>query len=100
MSTYALSLRAEADIEDMLVHGMRQFGEAQARRYHAEILGALDVIGDFPLMARERTEFPKPVRIHHHRSHYIAYDMRDGQPFVLRIVRDEMDLMTYLKRLG
>jgi toxin ParE1/3/4 len=38
-----------------------------------------------PEIARERTEYDPPVRIHPHRSHIIVYQVVDDQVLILRI---------------
>lgn len=100
MSGYQLSLLAGADLESMLDFGARQFGAQQAIAYHDEICRVLNLIADHPKIARERPGYSKPIRIHHHGRHYIVYLVMDEGPLILRIVRDEMDLAAYLKRLG
>ncbi|GLS00477.1 hypothetical protein GCM10007859_04830 [Brevundimonas denitrificans] len=62
------------------------FGVAQADRYIDGLLGALDLIADFPAAARLRTELKPPIRAYPYKSHVILYDIEaTGDVLVVRI---------------
>ncbi len=62
------------------------FGAAQADRYIGGLLGALDLIADFPAAARLRTELKPPIRAYPYKSHVILYDIdATGDVLVVRI---------------
>ena len=69
---YKLTLEAENDLTDIYVHGFLNFGETQAEKYFAELEDCFAILGNAPLICRERTEFIPPVRIHHHGRHLVS----------------------------
>lgn len=88
--------RAEADIIDSYLYGLRAFGIAEAERYERGLRHAISLIADNPYLASQRREYSPPVRIHHHAKHYIVYVVEDGYVLILRILRDESDLRRHL----
>lgn len=92
MSGWRLSAEAREDLIDALIFGLATFGETQALKYRASLERAFDSIAAFPKMARERSEFLPPLRIHHHVSHYIAYTIKDDHVLIVRIVSNDADL--------
>jgi toxin ParE1/3/4 len=83
--TFRLSAKAEADLIDIYVTGMQEFGVAQAERYQDKIEHTLTLIGTTPELARLRREITPPVRIHPVGSHIIVYTTDSGDTRILRI---------------
>ena len=79
MARLILSDQAERDLDAVYRQGFELFGLAQADRYIDGLLETLDVIADFPGIARARHELPKPARVYPYRSHVIVYDIDDSQ---------------------
>lgn len=83
---FRLSRQAEEDIVAIAEHGILAFGEAQASRYHQELITLMALIGDHPRMARERREIVPPVRIQPFKAHLVVYLIEDnGEVLVLRV---------------
>ena len=83
---FRLSVEAEGDIISIAEQGVRLFGSAQARRYHDELFGVIDLIATNPRMARERLELSPPMRIHPFKAHLIVYRIEeDGDILVVRV---------------
>lgn len=62
------------------------FGLSQADRYIDGLLETLELIADFPEIARLRTGIAPPVRGWPYRSHMILYDLgEDGGVLIVRI---------------
>jgi toxin ParE1/3/4 len=61
---YRTTRQADQDIIDIYLWGCQEFGQPQAERYHEGLAATLDLIADNPRIARERTEFNPPVRLH------------------------------------
>ena len=62
------------------------FGSAQADRYIEAFLDTLDLIAEFPHMARPRHDIEPPARVHTHRSHIIIHDIDErGGVLIVRI---------------
>jgi toxin ParE1/3/4 len=50
-----------------------------------------------PTLARERSEFTPPVRIHVHESHLIVYTVTDYHITILRLLGGRQDWISVLK---
>lgn len=92
----SFTARAEADIIDSYLYGLRTFGPQQAARYEQDLRHVIGLIADNPRLAAERPEFHPPVRIHHHAKHYIVYLVAPDRVLIVRILRDDMDLTRHL----
>jgi toxin ParE1/3/4 len=87
---------AEADLEAIWRRGAADWGVRQSDRYIDALFAVLDVLADFPELAREKREFTPPVRIHPTREHLVVY-LRDGQGIdVIRILHGHSNLMALL----
>ena len=89
--TFRTTRRADQDIIDLYVYGASQFGSPQAERYHAGLLALFDLLASNPFIARLRTEFSPPVRLHPYRAHLIVY-VEDGQGIlIVRVLHGRQD---------
>ena len=86
---------AIADIERIYLESARQFGISQADAYQAGLRRSLELIGQHPLVARERTGFRRPVRVHPYESHVIVYLVGDAV-LVIRILHAHQNLRRIL----
>ncbi len=93
---YKLTAEAENDLTEIYIFGFQKFGETQAERYFSELEDCFTVLGQTPLICRERTEFAPPVRIHHRGRHLVIYIIRDSQILIIRILHDSMDVKRHL----
>jgi toxin ParE1/3/4 len=91
MGIYRLSQKAEADLIEIYMIGVHQFGDAQAERYHAAFEKAFAFLADYPRAARERAEIDPPVRVHPRGSHLIIYEIEDEDIVILRIRHSRED---------
>ena len=64
---YTISPAARLDLEEASDYGDAVFGTVETDRYFRELDRIFETIADFPELARERTEYVPPVRIHRHR---------------------------------
>ena len=83
--SFRLSCKAEDDIIQLYLSGVRDFGAAQAEDYYAGLEPVLTFLANYPSAARERREINPSVRIHRYRSHLIVYVIEDPGILVLRI---------------
>ncbi len=90
-----LTPRAIADLQRIYVESARSFGISQADSYQSGLRNSLDLIGEHPLLARERTGFRLPVRIHPYESHVIVYLVADSV-VVVRILHAHQNLRRIL----
>jgi hypothetical protein len=64
------------------------------------LFAALDVLADFPQMARERVGFSPPVRMHPNGSHLILDVVQNGVVEIIRVLHARQDLMAFLGEPG
>ncbi|WP_282611308.1 type II toxin-antitoxin system RelE/ParE family toxin [Pelagibius sp. Alg239-R121] len=83
---YRLSQKADDDLVEIYIDGVREWGVSQAEKYHAELKHVFEILSGNPELARERAEITPPVRIHPHGSHVIVYVIDDHRDvFVIRV---------------
>lgn len=81
---FSLSRAAEADLINIYLHGVQEFGAQQAEAYQDKIDHTIELIADTPEIARLRREITPPVRVHPVEMHMIFY-LIDGE--LVRILR-------------
>lgn len=69
----------------------------QAERHADGLFAVFDLLAEFPEMARERSEFTPPVRIHPSGSHLVIYRQEGQGVEIIRILHAHQDLMAYLQ---
>ena len=82
---YRLSRRASEDIIHLYLEGRRLFGEGQAETYYAGLKDTLDLLANFPRLARERSELHPPMRVHRYQSHIVLYVIDAEGILVVRV---------------
>ena len=83
--SWTLTRQADQDLVDIYMYGAREFGIDQADAYHAELERVFASLGEFPRLARLRTEFSPPVRIHPHKAHLVFYVKQDSGILIVRV---------------
>ena len=84
--TFYLTRQAEEDVIGIYLYTAETFGMAQADSYHEKLQAAFCLLGEQPLIARERTEIDPPVRIHPCGAHIIIYTLStDGSVLIVRV---------------
>ena len=96
---YKLTPEAENDLTEIYVHGFLYFGETQAEKYFSELEDCFEVLGNTPLICRERTEFRPPVRMHHHGRHLVIYVIQEDRILIIRVLYDGMDVKRRLSSM-
>lgn len=94
--SYKTTRRADQDIIDIYVRGAAEFGVEQAERYHEGLVSVLELLAENPHLARERTEFDPPVRLHPYQAHMIAYVLRNDGILVIRVLHGRQAWERYL----
>lgn len=84
-NAYSFSGLAREDFLRLYLQGYDQFGPNQAETYTAGLMAAVELLAAHPLMARERTEYDPPLRLHRYGSHLIVYRAEGAGIHVLRI---------------
>lgn len=91
-----LSGQAKRDIERLYQDGAKKFGPVQAASYTSGLLELLDLIRSNPMMARERPEFRRQMRLIRYRSHVVFYRIETDAIRVLRILHGKRDWMEHI----
>lgn len=95
-SGWALRPAAEADLAEIWLHGVSNWGVEQAERYADGLFALFDLLVEFPEMSRERAEFSPPVRIHPTGAHLVIYRQADEKIEIIRILHGHQNLTAYL----
>ena len=89
---YFLSRKAEEDIIAIYLHGLENFGEAQAAKYHAQLEACFEFLAHNPYAAAERLEIVPPVRIYPIGVHIVIYHIGEtGGIFIVRVRHERED---------
>lgn len=94
---YRLTPRALDDLEEIWRYTAETWSIIQADRYTDDLARVFETIATLPTLARERTEFDPPVRIHTHESHLIVYVLTDDHVVILRLLGGRQDWVSILK---
>lgn len=94
---YKLSAAATEDIIGIYLDGIEAFGIRQAEAYHAALKACFDLLSGAPLIARERTEFTTPVRVHPFKSHVILYRIESDDILIIRVRHGREDWLNSLE---
>lgn len=91
-----VSVAAEADIEEMYVIGVSNFGLDQADRYMAGLLSLFSTIADNPMIGRVRDEVRPPVRLFPYEAHHVFYDVVGETVVIQRLLHGSADWTSQL----
>jgi len=96
MGRYIFSHKAVADLTDIYRYTSKKYGATQADLYAGSLKKTCQMLADYPLMNRERSEFTPPVHLHHHRKHLIIYAVKADHIVIIRLLHDRMDIQRQL----
>lgn len=94
--SFHLTNRAQADMINIYVDGVGQFGITMAERYHEGLLALFSLLSDNPHMDRLRPEFSPPVRMHVYRSHLVIYVEDEQDVLIVRVLHGRQDWQSAL----
>ena len=97
-SGYRLTPAAREDLAEIWRFTAERWSEDQADSYIDGLVSAFETIAGFPDIARERTEFTPPVRIHPSGAHLVVYLKGRGQVTILRVLHGRQDILAALDR--
>ena len=86
MSFYRLTKRADADLFDIFVYTIENFGSGQARRYSESMSRCFQLLAENPAMGRKADAIGRRIRRHEHGSHVILYEEDAEGVLILAIV--------------
>jgi toxin ParE1/3/4 len=93
---YVLRPLAERDIADIWTDGADRWGVAQADRYFDGMVSLFGLLSNQPEIARLRTEFNPPMRLHIYGSHIVIYETVETAIVVIRVLHQRRDILTLL----
>ena len=99
---YVLTSDAEADVRDIARYTLREWGEAQARKYAAALNRGIERVVAGERGFKDLGDLHQGLRMIRCEHHYIFCLPRDGSPaLIVAIFHERMDLMVRLAgRLG
>ena len=86
MSAYRLTKRADADLFNIFLYGIKTFGLTQAKRYSESMSRCFQLLADAPAIGRRTEAIARNVRRHEHGSHVILYEEEVDGVLILAIV--------------
>jgi toxin ParE1/3/4 len=95
-SGWDLRPAAEADLSEIWLQGASRWGVEQAEHYADGLFALFDLLVEFPEIARERTEFSPPVRIHPSGAHLVIYWQVEPGIEIIRVLHGHQNLTAYL----
>jgi toxin ParE1/3/4 len=97
LTTYRLTPVAQNDLEDIWIYIAQQWSMAQADRYTDILEDTFERLLFMPEIARERSEFQPPVRIHPSAEHLIIYRIEGDHLAILRVLGAGQDWQAILR---
>jgi toxin ParE1/3/4 len=94
--TPIVSPRAEQDIEDIVLRSLLTWGPEQARAYEEALERAIEDLGIYPHLGRERPELPATYRSYPVKEHVIYYRSDGRKVTVVRVLHAKMDASGHL----
>jgi toxin ParE1/3/4 len=94
---YRLAPGALIDLDDVWRFSAETWSVDHADRHIDALLRVFVLIADMPTLARERTEFTPPVRIHVHQEQLIVYHIARDQVVILRVLGGRQDWAAILR---
>ena len=96
MSTFVLSPRAQADVDEIWDYTVERWSENQAESYIRDIWQAIEVVAADPRKARACDEIRLGYRKHPVGSHVLFFRTLDDGIDIVRILHQRMDFERHL----
>lgn len=96
---YRLSPKAYTDLDDIWRYTAETWSLVQADTYIDELVKTFETLVQMPFLAKERTEFVPPIRIHVFGAHLIIYMIRGDHVTIVRLLGAKQDWRKMLNAL-
>ena len=97
--TYVLHPAAESDVRAVVGYSLRQWGEAQTRRYMDELRRDIEALAAGEKPSKELASTYPGLRVARCRQHFVFFIMRADSPtLIVAVFHERMDLMKRLSR--
>jgi plasmid stabilization system protein ParE len=94
---YVLSDAAEADLREIIRYTLKQWSDAQVRRYASELQRRIARLAAGQGSFRDMSEIYPALRVAHCEHHYVFCLPREHTPaLIVAILHERMDLMARL----
>ena len=98
MAGYELAQAAEADLKNIALYTISEWGPEQAARYGAILDAHLTAIADGKARTRIFLRHRPELRVSRIKYHYVFHLIREKQcPIILAVLHQRMDLMSRLR---
>lgn len=94
-----LSQKAAADLEEIWRFGAAEWSPGRADQYLDGLAAAFNLLCAMPGIARERTEFTPPVRIHPTGAHLVVYRIAHDHLHIVRVLGGRQDWQRLLQMI-
>lgn len=92
MTSYVLAEDADADLQNIYLFTLDNWGEAQAEIYINSLFSSFETLASHPEMGRLRTELGKDIRSFVHKRHIIYYVNMTTGVGISRVLHSSMDV--------
>jgi len=96
VTSYALSKRAKQDFQAIIRYTAKTWGKAQARTYAEAIITTCEGLAEGKAVSRPMNDIRQGLRKAKSGSHFIYFEERDSEIFVIRILHQAMDTERHL----
>ncbi|MEO3432947.1 type II toxin-antitoxin system RelE/ParE family toxin [Inquilinus sp. CAU 1745] len=99
LTHYRLLPKTLDDLDEIWRYSAETWSLDQADRYIDDLTRTFESLTSMPTIARERSEFNPPVRIHVHGAHLVIYTIAEDHIAILRILGGRQDWRKLLQAL-
>jgi len=96
VSAYALSKRAKQDFQGIIRYTAKRWGKDQARTYSEAIITTCEGLAEETVISRSSDDIRQNLRKAKSASHFIYFEEREYEVFVIRILHQAMDTGRHL----
>jgi toxin ParE1/3/4 len=86
VTNYRISDRAAADLFEIYLYGIEQFGPMQAERYKESMHHCFLLLAENPRMGRTSDTIREGLRRHEHGSHVILYSLEQDHVLIVGVL--------------
>ena len=96
MRIYALSYRADNDLDDITDYTIEIWGENQTRDYLSGLVQCFQTLANKPDLGRSAAEYASPLKRYKYKPHTIFYEPTETGIFEVRILGQRQDFERHL----
>ena len=93
---YFFTKAAEADLTDIFIYTLEEWGENQVYIYKSQLKSRLEALVEFPDIGRKHPKLSQDIYYVVEGKHYIFYKKVEEGIEVLRLLHHRMDILSHL----